>query len=836
MTFFQDLRFGLLMLVKSPGFTAMAVLSLALGIGANVAIFTLLDAVLLKQLPVNQPQQLFFVQFGEAGFKPTSNVSVTAYEQLRKQETIADACFFSYVTRVNVSLGDSSEVVEGQLVSGSFFNTLGLRPLAGRTLVDTDDTPSAANAAVISYRYWQRRFGKNPSVVGQSIVLNNVPFTIVGIAPAEFFGVIVGNAPDIFLPSISGEQILPSRSRFRDDTLPFVLARLQDQADEQRLSAALTVLLQRASSENSGEKPSPKQQQKIQNRKVNLLPAGQGFNALRQQYSKPLALLMAAVAFVLLIACANVANLMLARANSRRREIAVRVALGASRLRLIRQLLTEGLLLALLGAGFGLLIASWGSSLLLRVLSSGRNPITSGAKLTVSLPIDFRLLLFTAGVSLLALFIFGLVPALRATKVDLSATLKNTKHIAQLRRFSFGNALVIAQLAMSLTLLIGAGLFVRSLMKLRNVDVGFNRENVLMFSTDPQLVHYERPQILSLYKQMLERISHVPGVQVVSLGRQGLLSGGGTQGSIKVPGHVLPPDENSFTERDGDLEWNAPYLAQVGPRFFAALGMPLIRGRDFTDSDNEAAPRVTVVNEAFARYYFGDEDPIGRSINRGEDDGGLVQIVGVVKDTKVNTIREKPPRTFYVPFLQDESSWRETTFEVRTNIDPMLLAATIRRELQSIDPNLPIFRIRTLEDQVDESLGQERLVSTLATLFGVLALVLASLGLYGVMSYSVTQSTHEIGIRMALGARGFDVLRLVVKNGMTLTIIGIAAGLAGAFGITRLMSSLLFNVSPTDALTFVSVSVCLALVALVACYVPARRATKVDPVVALRDQ
>jgi predicted permease len=614
-----------------------------------------------------------------------------------------------------------------------------------------------------------------------------------------------------------------------------VLARLKPGTNAQQATAPITLLLQHATL-NSNDELSAKEQQEIQQRKVSLLPASQGFNALRQQYSKPLRLLMAGVALVLLITCANVANLMLTRATSRRREIAVRFAMGATRFRIIGQLLTEGLLIALIGGALGLLIASWGSRFLFTIVSSGRNPITAGAALSVSLPVDGRILLFTLGVSLVALLAFGLAPALRATQFDLSSTLKDTRHVAGLKSFTFGNILVIAQLAMSLTLLVGAGLFVRSLAKLRAADLGFKRENVLLFSVDPQLIHYERSQIGPLYKLMLERIAVVPGVHSVSLGRQGLLSGGGTQGSVKVPGHTPSEDENTFREVNGELEWNAPYLGQVGPRYFETLGMSIINGRDFTKRDDETAPKVAVVNEAFAHYYFGAENPIGHAIDRGIEDGGLTEIVGVVKDAKTNDIRERTPRTFYVPFLQDRSSWRETTFEVRTNIDPLAVATSIRGELQDINPNLPVFRVRTLEDQVEESLGQERLVTTLASLFGGLAIVLASLGLYGVMSYAVSQSTHEIGIRMALGARRSHVLGLVVKNGIRLTLIGVSLGLLGAFALTRVIASLLFDVTATNPLTFVFVALGLSLVALLACYIPARRATKVDPLVTLREE
>jgi predicted permease len=833
MTFLQDLRFGFHMLAKSPAFTAMAVLSLALGIGANAAIFTLLDAVLLKQLPVNQPEQLFLVQFGDPGFKPSSNVTHTAFEEMAKQkDLLSEVCFFSYTSRVNLSAGETSEVVEGQVVSGSFFETLGVKTIAGRPLSVSDDTADAGNSAVISHRYWQRRFSSNPAIVGQTINLNNAPVTVIGVAPPEFFGVIVGNAPDVFLSSISAERVLHRRFRFRDSTMPFVLARMKHGVDTQQASTSLTLLLQR-SAVQSGDL-SAEDLQQIQERKVVLLPAAQGFNALRKEYSKPLGLLMAAVTLVLLIACANVANLMLARATSRRREIAVRIALGANRFRLIRQLLTEGLIVALLGGGLGLLIAAWGSKLLLAVVSSGRNPITAGAVLSLNLPIDGRIVIFTLGISLVALLLFGLVPALRATRVDLATTLKDTRSVGRLSRFNFGNALVIAQLAMSLTLLVGAGLFIRSLTKLRNVDAGFNRENVLLFSVDPQLINYERPRIATLYKQILSRVTSVPGVKSASLGRQGLLSGGGTQGSIKVPGRTPRAEEDQYREVNGERELNAPYLGQVGPRYFETLGMKILRGRDFSDQDNESARKVAVVNEAFARYYFDNDNPIGRFFDRGEQNGGLVEVVGLIKDAKATNIREQTPPTFYVPFLQDQSSWRETVFEVRTSADPLNVTAAVRRELQAIDPHLPAFRFRTLEDQVDESLGQERLVTTLASLFGALALVLASLGLYGVISYSVTQSTNEIGIRMALGARRLDVVRLVLKNGMSLTLVGIALGLLGAFGLTRLIRGLLFDVTPTDPLTFIVVPLVLCVVALFACYLPARRATKVDALVALK--
>lgn len=837
---FRDLSYSARMLLKNRVFTAMAVLSLALGIGANAAIFSLLDAVLLKMLPVRQPQQLMFLESGDPGFKRSSNISYAALEHLRKQnQVLSDLCFFSYTTRLNASINGQVEVVEGQPVSGNFFSVLGVDAIAGRILAETDDVQNSAQpVAVISYRYWQRRFGQSPLVVGQTATLNSTPVTIVGVTPPEFFGVIVGNAPDIFIPSITADRILPRRFGFRGGSLPFVLGRLRPGVSEPQANAALTLLLQQANLADAGTQLTSEKQQAIQRQPLKLIPASQGFNLLRVQFSKPLKLLMVVVGLVLLIACANVANLLLARATTRKKEIALRLALGASRLRIVRQLLTESVLLALIGGGLGLLLASWGSNLLLTVVSSGRNPVTSNANLTINVPLDFRILGFTAIVSMLAAIVFGLAPAWRATRLDLSPTLKdNARGGAVSGRFLWGRSLVVAQVALSLMLLVGAGLFIRSLSKLRNFDVGFKRDNVLLFSVDPQLIRYQQPQIATLYKQMLERVATVPDVQSVSLARQGLLSGSGTQGSIKVPGRPSPADENRLTQTGNNTELNAPYFSQVGPNFFATLGMTLVQGRDFARQDNETAPRVAVVNETFARYYFSGGDALGKRFDRGPDNGGEVEIIGVVKDAKSASIREQTPRAFYVPFLQDPSSWRETTFQVRTNGDPLNVIAAIRREVQAIEPNLPLFRVRTLDDQVNESLGQDRLVTTLASLFGILALLLACAGLYGVLSYFVNQRTHEIGIRMALGAGRVDVLKMIFKQGMTLALIGIVVGLSGAYILTRYLESLttmLFGVRPTDPFTFAVTALVLTAVAMLACYLPARRATRVDPLVALK--
>src|SRR5687768_1105801 len=563
----NDLRYSVRVLIKNPGFTAMAVLSLALGIGANAAIFSLLDAVLLKTLPVRQPEQLVFLETGEPSVKRSTNISYRTYERLRGQnQLLADACYFGFATRINASFNGSPEVIEGQLVSGSFFSTLGVDAAVGRTFTDAHDSETGSQqVAVITDAYWKRRFGASPLIVGRNLIVNNRPFTVVGVTPPEFFGVIVGSAPDVFLPSRSGELIVPRRTRISESTLPFILARLRDGGDEVQARSALSLVLQQAALEEGGSEVTP---EKVQQQTMRMLPAAHGFNVLRQQFSTPLRLLMAVVGLVLLIACANVANLLLARAAAREKEIALRFALGATRWRIVKQLLSESLLLALIGGGLGLLLASWSSSLLLAVVASGQNAVTAGAPLSLSAPLDLRIVGFTALVSLAAAMVFGLAPAWRVTRLDLTPSLKESGISGGGRWFGWGRTLVITQVAVSLTLLVGAGLFTRSLAKLRNVDLGFQREHVLVFSVDPQLINYRREQIGGLYKQMLERIGVIPGVTSVSLTRQGLLSGSGTQGSITVPGFTPPPQENQLSRSGDNVELDVPYLSQVGPNFF----------------------------------------------------------------------------------------------------------------------------------------------------------------------------------------------------------------------------------------------------------------------------
>jgi predicted permease len=830
-TLWQDLRYGLRALGSNPAFAAVAVLSLALGIGANTAIFSLMDAVLLKTLPVKNPEQLFFIERNGVppSSKRSSNLSHAFFEQLRaRRETLAMVCEFGYSQRINVVVDGQAEVAQAQQVSGDFFATLGVNALLGRTLTEDDDkVPGGHPVAVISHNYWQRRFARDPAIVGKSAAVNGHPFTIIGVTPSDFFGVMVGESPDLWAPVMMYEQLNPGRSieQYLNNPLFSVMARLKPEVSEQQARAALTQLLQQSLTAEGGSQLSPERRQALRQQSVALNPASRGLSMLREQFSEPLSILMAVVGLILLIACANVANLLLARATARKKEIAVRLALGASRFRLIRQLLTESMMLAIIGGALGLLLASWGSGLLLALVGGGHNPVF------LELTLDLRVLGFTAAASLLAGILFGLAPSWRATRVDLTPALKDSaRGPAAGSRQGLGKTLVVIQVALSLLLLIGAGLFARSLEKLKSLDAGISRENVLLVSTDPRMIGYQGRQIADLYQRMLESIKTIPGVRYVSLSRQGLLSASGSISSVYAQGRAPRPEDNVFSQDDRGI----PFYCGVGPEYFEAAGMAILRGRGLTAQDDENAPRVAVVNETFTRYYFGDEDPIGKRFGRDSNDSGRIEIIGVVKDAKYNRLRETTPRTFYIPYRQDSTSWRETTFQIRTAADPTSVIAAVRQAAREIDSNLPLFNIKTLATQVNQSLAQERLIGSVSSFFGLLALLLAAIGLYGIMAYAVNQRTHEIGVRMALGAHRGAVLRMVLRQGMKLVLIGAGLGLAASFAATRIIANQLFDVTPTDPVTFVGAPLLLLTVALLACFAPARWATKVDPLVALR--
>jgi len=831
-TLIQDLKFGLRMLAKNPGFTAVAVLTLALGIGANTAIFSLIDAVLLKMLPVRNPEQLLWVVTARPDGTTNDAFSYPTFQQLaERNQALSGVLAFRNLGDLDLAVGGEPGLVKGQAVSGNYFTVLGVTANPGRTLAPEDNRVAGGSAvAVIGYDYWTRRFNRDPSVVGRAITLNGSPFTIIGVTPPEFFGLEPGESVDISIPITMVAQVQPefaaAGSPYDILNAPFrnwlyVMARLKNESGPPGAVANLEPVYDQAKrqAEEGLEGVSHLKAFFLESR-IQLEPGSRGLTALRQQFSKPLLVLMAIVGLLLLIACANVANLLLARANSRQKEIALRMALGAGRPRLVRQLLTESVLLALAGGAFGAFLAYWGSSSLMALMSRSSTPVL------LHVAPDARVLAFTALSSLFAALVFGLAPAWGGSRLDLSRTLKDgarsSDHVGL--RSRLGRSLVLVQVALSIMLLVGAGLLLRSLAKLRDFYPGFNRQNVLLFSINPNMAGYKDAQASDLYQRLLERTKALPGVSAASF-------------SMFTPlsphfGYTLPTFEG-FTRRPG--ETTPVNINTVGPEYFKALGTPILLGREFTTADGAGTPRVAVVNEAMAQYFFGDSNPLGRrfSIPGWKGDASMLEIVGVAQNTKSHSLREPTPPAAYVPFFQSPDNGA-MTFEVRTAANPARLAIAARRIVQEADSRLPVFDVKTLTQQLDESLVQERLVASLSILFGVLALLLTCVGLYGLMAYSVARRTHEIGIRMALGANRVDLLELVVGEGFKLTLAGVGLGIAGALVLTRFLTSLLFGVKATDPLTFVMVSLLLIAVALLACYIPARRATKVDPIVALR--
>jgi predicted permease len=852
-TLWQDLRYGIRMLVKAPGFTAIAVLSLALGIGANTALFSVVDVVLLKKLPVKEPDRLvLFKSLSGPNFSPgsyTGNNSrdaatgqtvrtsflYPAFVRFREQESALSDVFAFGNVGLNVNALGQAELASGQAVSGNYYTALGVEPFLGRTINDDDDTAGSSPVAVLSHRYWQRRFGGDPTVVGTQININNIAFTIAGVTPPGFEGTMqVGSSQDVSIPIAWERQVSAERSRMQGTGTWWlrIMGRLKPGATPQQAQAALegvflqTTLEHRAARQAQSQGPNAVLDPNDYPRFV-LDTGSQGEMNSRQNYKRPLYILLGVVGMVLLIACANVANLLLTRAASRQKEIAVRLAVGASRWRLIRQLLTESVLLAMLGGLLGILFAFWiKDGLIATGVWGGRGMSALDPRL------DLRVLGFTMALSLLTGIIFGIAPALRATGLDLTPALKDSgRGSGTASRSLLSRSLVVAQVALSLLLLIGAGLFLRTLLNLQSVEPGFNTRNLLLFAVDPSLIGYKDERLANLYKQMVERLEAVPGVSSVTFSRMPLLSQGSSDRSVYLPG--------ASVGEDGKVKSSGPgYLHQVRENFLEGMEIPLLAGRSLTTRDDDRAPKVAVVNQTFARRYFPDEDPIGKRFSFDSNTKpGLVEIVGLARDTKYTRQRDDVPPTAYLPWLQELRSMGNVTFEVRTTGEPDASVEAIRSAVREVEGNLPLNNIRTQIEQADETLAMERLFAKLIGLFGLLAQQLAAIGLYGVLAWSVSQRTHEIGIRMALGANQKDVSKMILRQGMTLTLVGLALGLVGAFVLTKYLTSvtdMLYGVSPTDPLTFGVIAGFLALVALVACYIPARRATKVDPMVALR--
>jgi predicted permease len=856
-TLWQDLRYGARMLGRTPGITAVAVLSLALGIGANTALFSVVDAMLLKKLPVKQPDRLVLLKslsnsnFSPGGYNGNSDRDASgqtvrtsfphqSYVRLREQQndTLSDVFAFGSVG-LNVNADGQADVASGQAVSGNYYAALGVEPFVGRTIKDDDDRASASPVAVLSHRYWQRRFGGDRGVVGRQINLNNVAFTVVGVAPPGFDGTMqVGSSPDVSIPISWEPQVNTERSRLAGAGVWWlrVMGRLKPGATFEQAQASLDGVFRQSVVEHRAARQAQQTGAQganairpLDQNDIPRLAAGSGAQGemdTRESYERPLYLLLGVVGLVLLIACANVANLLLARAAARQKEIAVRLALGARRSRLIRQLLTESVLLAGLGGALGVLLAFWLKDGLMATSDWG------GSWMSALEPrLDLRVLGFTLALSLLTGVLFGLAPAWSATKIDLTPALKDSVRGSSVATRSWlSKSLVVAQVALSLLLLVGAGLFLRTLLNLRRVETGFNTRNLLLFSVDPGLIGYKDEKLANLYRQMSERIEAVPGVSSATFSRNALLSFASSSRNFYLPEATAGPDGK--VKENGEV-----YVHQVRENFLEAMEIPLMLGRGLSARDDARAPKVAVVNETFAQQHFPGENPIGKRISFDSDKPGEVEIVGLARDAKYTSQRAKTPPTAYLPWLQELRSVGSVYFEVRTTGDPAAAIAAIRQAVRDVDAGLPLKGIKTQIEQADETLAMERLFAKLLSLFGLLAQQLAVIGLYGVLAWSVSRRTHEIGIRMALGASSGDVLKMIFRQGMTLTLLGIALGLAAAYALTKYLESLtgmLYGVSPTDPLTFGVIALFLTLVALAACYIPARRATKVDPMVALR--
>jgi predicted permease len=835
-TLSQDLRFGIRILRKSPGFSVVAVLTLALGIGANTAIFSFIDAVLLRMLPVRSPEQLVRLTTERPDGKMNDSFSYPTFRLLQENQALSGVLAFREMGHLNLLVNGEPGLAKGQVVSGSYYSVLGIRPILGRLITQEDDgVVGGSPVAVISDSYWAKRFNRQPSVVGAKITLNGSPFTIIGVTPPEFFGLQPGESVDVSVPLKMIPALDPpfaAAPPYFVFTAPFrnwlfLVARLKPEATEKTTLANLAPTFAEAQREVARSLTglpfdSPETHKLIEATRLRFEPGSQGLAALRKQFSKPLLVLVVIVALLLLIACANVANLLLARANSRQKEVALRLALGAERLRVVRQMFTESMLLAMAGGALGVLLAFWGCTLLLELLSSSSSPVL----LTVT-P-NIRVLGFTFLVSILAAIVFGLAPAWWSPQIELTQKLREAGQNVgtSQQRSKLGDVLAVGQIALSLMMLVGASLLLLTLRNLRDLDPGFNRENVLLISLDPGMVGYSAPQVSQLYGRMLERIRALPGVRTVSFSMFSPLSPRFTFTVPTIEGHV---------SRTGG-EDTPVSLNFVGPTFFSTMGTRIIQGREFTDSDQPSAPKTAIINQAMAHLFFGDESPLGRrfSIPGWIGDKSMLEIVGVVENTKYLNLREPTPPMAYIPFFQSPDT-HPLTFEVRAlSHHPESLILSLREVVNEADKRLPIFDIKTLDQQVDESVLQERLVASLSTAFGVVALLMTSVGLYGLISYSVGRRTHEIGLRMALGAGRGQVSRLILFEGFRLTFLGIVIGIVGALAITRFLSSLLFGIKPTDPFTFVIVSLILSAVTFLATYIPALRAMRVNPVVALR--
>jgi predicted permease len=834
----RDVRYAFRSFARYPAFTSVALLTLALGIGANGAIFRLVDTVLLRALPVRHPEDLVALR---------ASTSYWFFAQLRDRNTVFTDVI-GVRTLVSATLTSDNQplgATKTELVTGNYFDVLGVTPVLGRPLMKTDDVVGAPPVAVIGYGLWRRAFGGSPSVLGRTIRASDgvigggtsgfepeppaasrsvePVLTIVGVAPPEFFGETVGSIIDVWTPISMQPVLTPGRAWLTRRTASWVniMGRLKPGMTIETARTPMSDLWLQIRAESGASALSAEQRRAFYARLQQLLlePGEKGFGQLRRQFSQPLLILMTVVTLVLLIACLNVANLLLARAAARRQEIAMRLSLGASRGRLMRQLLTEGLLLAGAGGLLGLGLSIVGEHLLVRMVSNEAD------RITLPLAPDWRILAFTAGVSIASGLVFGLVPALRGTGDRLQETLKDFSRGAVGSRGRGAKALVSIQIAISLVLLIACGLFVRTLVNLESELVGYDRTNLILAHMDPVTAGYKGDDLGRRVLELSHRLAALPRVTSVTFSENGLFSGteSGTQ--------VYPDGFNPATDDDRDARFD-----QAGPGYFTGTGIPIVLGRDFSERDMAGAPAVTVINETMAKFYFPNQNPIGRHIRVEDPTKRVLEIVGVAHDAQDHDLRDKPVRRFYVSYLQPIDGITTVNFEIRANGPPGSLFESIRQETQRFDPKLPLQSLKPAQALINDSIATERIVAQLATLFGALALLLAAIGLYGVMSYSVARRTGEIGVRIALGASQRLVASMILREIVVLVTIGSALGAAGALGLGRFVETLMFGLAPRDPLTLAAAIAVLLIVALVAGYLPARRAARIDPIVALRTE
>jgi macrolide transport system ATP-binding/permease protein len=839
----QDVRYALRAMMANRLFTATAVLSLALGIGANSAIYSFMDAILMRSLPVSQPNQLVILRWG-APRRPTVVKSINGsayrfgktgtmspnfpyawYKTLSSShEVLSSLLAYTYMQTFNVTAASEVESIPGSFVSGSYFSGLGVPPAAGRLLEEGDDLAGAPPTLALTYSYWQKRFHGDPGVVGKSILLNKLPYIIAGVAAPGFFGVDPQSNPSFFLPihalpAFAQDPKADERSRFLDDHYYWIeiMGRLRPSVTMPRAEA---VLRTQFAAFATGTAATPKDAAVLP--ELSLEAGGGGVDSLRRQYSEPLYVLMGMVGLILAIACANLANLLLARAAARRREMAVRLSLGAGKWRIIRQMLTESVVLAILGAALGLLVALAGIRFITWLLANGRPEFTLHAAL------NWPVLLFTLALAVAAGMLFGLAPAIQATKVDFTPALKESRTQGAAGagrgfRPRLGHALIVTQIAVSLLLVIGAGLFVRTLSNLHSIDVGFNRENLLLVGLNGRSAGYRDAALIRFYSGLLDRFREIPGVRAASASNFPLVSRYVNSTSIYVPGRTPPADDPSVN------------LLNVEPAFLETMQIPVLVGRGFEQGDL-ASPTVAVVNQKFAATFFGGESPVGRQFSLSKTGGPLFEIVGVAKQAHYNSLQENDLPVAYLPYTQTPSDVSRLFFVLRTVGDPLAAVPAVRRIVQDASRAVPIGEITTQSDRIEQTISQQRTFADLGSCCAILALLIACVGLYGAMAYTVARRTGEIGIRMALGAQRPKIIWMVLREVLVLTAVGLALGYTAARFTTHLVASFLYGMKANDPLAVAGSIGILVLAATAAGYAPAWRASRIDPAVALRNE